>query len=434
MQSPLMDASRTLFKIPNTHSLGFLPSSSPSSNLPPTTRRHRIYCKFSNPNNNRRRNSLTSAKGKDNVWSVDNDAANGTRGGGERRRKGRKKVKSNVAGRRKKGSDDGVMVSGPMLIETENVLQTQLAEHAVRNFCYANGVVARSGSRSAVTCFAVGGEWELLEPVIIPIWNTFTSSVSGIWKGVGAVFSPITAQMEPIEVGRNNEHQFDCYTLSRIEAVPPTNRDDKSHIRRTVNWVTLNPYGENRQLHSRENKGKEMSVEEDASLPTVDSLDGKRNSHVLPKFESFDFEASDVMEEDLMGMEPGLVFFEVKLLELLSAVFHISFLLLMPLQWAINLVSYGETVSNQEDAITSFRAAFAHIDSVRSLFGDCLLCFPMLLQPGAGGADQELLKWAYFALLASATLKLESKVDLIIDPNAQNDYSKLAQARSRHAT
>ncbi|GKE59875.1 hypothetical protein Tco_1510242, partial [Tanacetum coccineum] len=69
-----------------------------------------------------------------------------------------------------------------------------------------------------------------------------------------------------------------------------------------------------------------------------------------------------------------------------------------------------------------------------SLFRDCLLCFPMLLQPGAGGADQELLKWAYFALLASATLKLESKVDLIIDPNAQNDYSKLAQARSRHAT
>nr|GEU72185.1 hypothetical protein [Tanacetum cinerariifolium] len=117
------------------------------------------------------------------------------------------------------------------------------------------------------------------EPVVIPIWNTFASSVSGIWKGVGAVFSPITAQMEPIEVGRNNEHQFDCYTLSRIEAVPPTNRDDTSHIRRTVNWVTLNPYGENRQLHSRENKGKEMSVEENASLPTIDSLDGKRKNH-----------------------------------------------------------------------------------------------------------------------------------------------------------
>ncbi|GJV42329.1 translocase of chloroplast 159, chloroplastic, partial [Tanacetum coccineum] len=38
---------------------------------------------------------------------------------------------------------------------------------------------------------------------------------------------------------------------------------------------------------------------------------------LCPSFESFDFKASDVMEEDLMGMEPGLVFFEVKLLELL---------------------------------------------------------------------------------------------------------------------
>lgn len=53
-----------------------------------------------------------------------------------------------------------------------------------------------------------------------------------------------------------------------------------------------------------------MSVEDDASLPTIDSLDGRRKNHVLSKFESFDFEASDVMEEDLMRMEPGLVFSE----------------------------------------------------------------------------------------------------------------------------
>ncbi|XVF03479.1 hypothetical protein REPUB_Repub04eG0264700 [Reevesia pubescens] len=31
---------------------------------------------------------------------------------------------------------------------------------------------------------------------------------------------------------------------------------------------------------------------------------------VLPKFESFDLATSDVMEEDVMGNEPGLVFFE----------------------------------------------------------------------------------------------------------------------------
>lgn len=141
------------------------------------------------------------------------------------------------------------------------------------------------------------------EPVIMPKWNTFASSVSGIWKGTGAVFSPITAKMEPIDVGRNNEHQFDCYTLSRIEAVASTNGTHESNIQRTVNWVTLNPHGENRRV----NKNKE-----DASLSTIEAFDGRKTNHVIPKFESFNFETSDVMEEDLMGMEPGLVFFEVR--------------------------------------------------------------------------------------------------------------------------
>ncbi|XP_076944507.1 uncharacterized protein LOC143615212 [Bidens hawaiensis] len=196
---------------------------------------------------------VTSAKGKDNVWSID-----------------RRRIKARtVKRRRNRASDDGgVLVSGPMLIETEKVLQTQ-------------------------------------EPVIMPLWNTFASSVSGIWKGVGAVFSPVTAQMEPIEVGKNNEHQFDCYTLSRVEAVPSANGGHSSHIQRTVNWVTLNPYGENKQLHNRGNKSKDG-----ATLSTIEALDGSKMNHALPKFESFDFQTSDVMEEDVMGMEPGLVFFE----------------------------------------------------------------------------------------------------------------------------
>ncbi|KAI3796616.1 hypothetical protein L1987_39294 [Smallanthus sonchifolius] len=266
MQSPLMDASRTFWRNSNTQLLGFHPSSSSSFTI--TTLRHpysRVWCSSLNPKY-RQEARVTAAKGKDNVWSIDNDAVNGRRGGDRRKNEDRRRAKvRNSTVKRRGGSqsegDEGIMVSGPMLIETENVLQTQ-------------------------------------EPVIIPLWNTFASSVSGIWKGVGAVFSPITAQMEPVEVGRNNEHQFDCYTLSRIEA-ESTNGGHKSHIRRTVNWVTLNPYGENRQLRNRGNKSKEMSV-----------IDGSETNHVLPKFESFDFETSDVMEEDLMGMEPGLVFFE----------------------------------------------------------------------------------------------------------------------------
>ncbi|KAJ9563339.1 hypothetical protein OSB04_008499 [Centaurea solstitialis] len=274
MQSPWMDASRTFWKDSNTQFLGFLQSSSSSVTL---TSLRNPYSRVSlNPSNRRIATVKAKAKGKDNVWSIDNDAANGNRGGGERRKKGDKRRTTKVRNSRRRGgrrSDEAIMVSGSMLIETEKVLQTQ-------------------------------------EPVIMPAWNTFASSLSGIWKGAGAVFSPITAQMEPIEVGRNNEHQFDCYTLSRIEAVPPMNAGHMSQIRRTVNWVTLNPHGENRQLQRRVNKSKEMSVHEDASLSTIEALDGRRTNHVLPKFESFDFETSDVMEEDLMGVEPGLVFFE----------------------------------------------------------------------------------------------------------------------------
>ncbi|XP_071736034.1 uncharacterized protein [Rutidosis leptorrhynchoides] len=280
MQSPFMDAYRTFWRNSNTQLLGFHPPS--VSYVSSTTLRQpysRVWCTNLNPSHRRKaRSTVAKGKGKDNVWSIDNDAVNGNRGGDRRKKGDKRRTKvpnSTVKQRRRKVSenDDGVMVSGSMLIETENVLQTQ-------------------------------------EPVIIPVWNTFSSSVSGIWKGVGAVFSPITAQMEPIEVGRNNEHQFDCYTLSRIEAVPSTDGGHKSNIRRIVNWVTLNPYGENGQLLSRMRKSKEISIEDDASLSSIETVDGRKKNHVLPKFESFDFEKSDVMEEDLMGMEPGLVFFE----------------------------------------------------------------------------------------------------------------------------
>lgn len=141
----------------------------------------------------------------------------------------------------------------------------------------------------------------LQEPVIKPEWNTFSSSVSGIWKGVGAVFSPITAEMEPIDFGSRDENLYDCYTLSRIEAVPSSSGGPASQIQRKINWVTLNPYGEIPQHVG----GR--------SFPKSDSNESRRN-HVLPQFEAFNFERSDVMEEDIMGKEPGLVFFEVCLI------------------------------------------------------------------------------------------------------------------------
>lgn len=146
--------------------------------------------------------------------------------------------------------------------------------------------------------------------MIRPAWNTFASSVSGIWKGVGAVFSPITAEMEPIEIGSKDENLFDCYTLSRIELVPSTSGYQKTQVKRRINWVTLNPYGEVQQLNGGEYRHKEKSEHAGSSFSVKESNRNLTN-RTLPKFESFDFGKSDVMEEDLMGIEPGLVFFEV---------------------------------------------------------------------------------------------------------------------------
>lgn len=154
--------------------------------------------------------------------------------------------------------------------------------------------------------------WKLFqEPVIRPAWNTFASSVSGIWKGVGAVFSPITAEMEPIDIGNKSENLYDCYTLSCIRAVPSSSGGQTSQIQRKINWVTLNPYGETQHQNKGVNRSKEEFSERDAPLFSAKHADGGLSDHILPKFESFDFGKSEVMEEDIMDHEPGLVYFEV---------------------------------------------------------------------------------------------------------------------------
>lgn len=135
--------------------------------------------------------------------------------------------------------------------------------------------------------------------------------MSGIWKGVGAVFSPITAEMEPIEIGSKHENLYDCYTLARVEAVPSISGGQGSQIQRKINWVTLNPYGEILQHLGGSSKSKEEVKDRNAFSPPKETVDASVSNHVLPNFHSFNFESSDVMEEDVMDNEPGLVFFEV---------------------------------------------------------------------------------------------------------------------------
>lgn len=118
------------------------------------------------------------------------------------------------------------------------------------------------------------------------------------------MFSPITAEMEPVDIGNKNENLYDCYILSCVQAMPSSG-GQTSQIQRKVNWMTLNPYGE---ILQRIGDGSRRSKE---GL-TEGVVDQSVTNHVLPSFESFNFERSDVMEEDVMGNEPGLVYFEVR--------------------------------------------------------------------------------------------------------------------------
>ncbi|KAJ4759169.1 dihydroorotate dehydrogenase (DUF3598) [Rhynchospora pubera] len=190
-----------------------------------------------------------NAKRKENIWSVDNELAEKKalrekrrRDGG--RRKGNDRSLSG-SGRRAKPNSP-VLVSGPMLMEIETILQTQ-------------------------------------EPVIKPSWDTFTSSISGVWKGVGAVFSPFTAEMEPVSVNNQRENLYDCYTLSHVE------KASANEVTRTTYRVALNPFGEGSESSSR-----------------ASDLAGSG----LPAYESFDLKEGELLEEDGMVAEAGLVFFE----------------------------------------------------------------------------------------------------------------------------
>ena len=82
-------------------------------------------------------------------------------------------------------------------------------------------------------------------------------------------------------------------------------------IKRKINWVTLNPYGEKQKDIGRSKSQKVEGKHEGVSSGIKGKSHRSMTDHVIPKFESFDFEKSDMMEEDIMGMEPGLVFFEV---------------------------------------------------------------------------------------------------------------------------
>ncbi|KAJ8513651.1 hypothetical protein OPV22_004085 [Ensete ventricosum] len=212
-----------------------------------------------------RRKEPVRARKNQNVWSIDNDLAAAKASAEDKTRKYRRRRGRRVRSAGRRGSGARVLVSGSMLMEIETVLQTQ-------------------------------------EPVIKPAWDTFASSVSGIWKGVGAVFSPFTAEIEPIGIGKKNENLYDCYTRSLIEKV--SEDGVFSHIRRKTNWAALNPFGESKKRRAGDKTEAKDGFSEKETLDVLD-----KNSD-LPSYDSFDLSKGEDLEEDVMGMEPGLVFFE----------------------------------------------------------------------------------------------------------------------------
>jgi hypothetical protein len=79
-----------------------------------------------------------------------------------------------------------------------------------------------------------------------PLWDTFVSSNAGVWRGVGAAFSPITAEMEPMSLGSKNEYLYDAQVLCTVEPIPRVEGEGRRHstLHRKILWTVENPHGE----------------------------------------------------------------------------------------------------------------------------------------------------------------------------------------------
>ena len=195
------------------------------------------------------------------------------------------------------------------------------------------------------------------EPASTPLWQTFVSSLSGVWRGVGAAFSPITAEMEAIALGDNEEMLYDCRIHSTIAQCQ--GEDSKDWIHRKTIWAVGNPLGENNkgkpkrqetisedideeylgaqlsddddiiveefdkdmQLCSDTDKAiidvsdQDLEVWDDIILEeeadTTDELFSEPEKGKTADLEREDLTYDTVMEEDVLELEPGLVLFEV---------------------------------------------------------------------------------------------------------------------------
>lgn len=159
-----------------------------------------------------------------------------------------------------------IIVSAAMPVETEVVLQTQ-------------------------------------EPSVTPSWKTFASSHCGVWRGIGAAFSPMTAEMEPVSLGDVNEYLYDCRIYSTVQEVQGKN---SSSIQRKTVWAVGNPYGEQgkRAIEIQHELPDEMENED--GTPENTEEDSSGNSDILvSKDENSNAVSSVDMSFPKNGTQPG---------------------------------------------------------------------------------------------------------------------------------
>lgn len=166
------------------------------------------------------------------------------------------------------------------------------------------------------------------EPSTIPSWQTFVSSLCGVWRGIGAAFSPATAEMEAIALGNQKEMLYDCRILSTVEET-----QSGSGIQRKTVWAVGNPLGEqgrgrpqvqekfilpyevtdvaDGKSSSMEDLGVEIPEDSSAEEDRIDvQSQDSSNTSFTADLENPSMTNNTVMEEDELELEPGLVFFE----------------------------------------------------------------------------------------------------------------------------
>ncbi|KAI5077373.1 hypothetical protein GOP47_0007197 [Adiantum capillus-veneris] len=285
--------------------VGFLSRGLPSAGFRSSRSRNTVFVRASKGAGGKKSNrgsAKAATKKKESPWiDADNDSQSTISSKSRRTarsrssRSSKSQTKSSPAPAPAQG-DSRILVSGIMPVEVEEVLQTG-------------------------------------EPALTPSWQTFVSSLCGVWRGVGAAFSPVTAEMEAIALGIQDEMLYDSRILSTIEECKGTGM---SQIERKTVWAVGNPSGEQGQETLRVQEpfllpqeipdntdGNRLMMEdiedlgvellEDGTLEFMDSTSQSRKASsesITSDLESPDLVYDTVMEEDVLELEPGLVYFE----------------------------------------------------------------------------------------------------------------------------